>query len=71
MYRLWISCSIFWLDYFKFLPNSVVEVCFHVLKDQVQVLVVLGLKNLVHLHDVGVVQLVQENYLAVGSLGIC
>lgn len=55
----------------EFGPDDPVEVCFHELEDHVEVLVVVGLDDGEELDDVVVVgELVEEDDLAVGSLGI-
>ena len=46
------------------------QICFHVFKNQIQVLIVFGLENLMHFDYIGVIELMEENYLSVGSLSI-
>lgn len=52
------------------LRDDVVQVCLHVLKKQINVLVVLRANGIVELDDIGVVQLAQDLYLAVGALRV-
>ena len=52
------------------LSDDVVQVCLHVLKKQVDVLVVLRPNAIVQFDDIGMVQLPQDLYLSVGALRI-
>ena len=52
------------------LSDDVVQVCLHVLKKQVNVLVVLRANGIVQFDDIGMVQLPQDLYLSVGALRI-
>lgn len=46
------------------------KVCLHKLENQVEILIVLRADHLVQLHDVRMVQLLQESNLAESSLGV-
>lgn len=46
------------------------EICLHELEDEVEILVIFCADDLVQLDDVGVVELLQEDDLAEGALGI-
>lgn len=50
------------------LPDGVVEVCFHVLKNKIKVFVIFSTDNVQQLDDIVVVELMQVAYLAVGAL---
>lgn len=52
------------------LGNDVVEVGFHILEQQVDILVIIGPHRLVQLDDVRVLQLLQDLDLAVGPLRV-
>jgi hypothetical protein len=52
------------------LRDDVVEIRLHVLKKQIDVLVILRANGIVELDDIGVVQLAQDLYLAVGALRV-
>lgn len=50
------------------LPDGVVEVCFHVLKNKIKVFVIFSTDNVQQLDDIVVVELMQVAYLAIGAL---
>ena len=50
------------------LPDGVVEVCFHVLKDEIKVFVIFRTDDVQQFDDIVVVELMQVAYLAVGTL---
>jgi len=50
------------------LPDGVVEVCFHVLKDEIKVFVIFRTDDVQQFNDIVVVELMQVAYLAVGTL---
>ena len=52
------------------LPDKRMQIDVHVLKYQVNILVVLGSDYIVQLDDIFVFKLFQEHYFTVGSLGI-
>ena len=54
-----------------FLSYCIMQICFHILKDQVQVFIVLGTDHSVKFYNVLMVDLMQEDYLAIGTLSIC
>lgn len=52
------------------LADGVVQICLHVLEDQVQVLVVVGTQDIVQLYYILVAQLMQVANLPVRALGV-
>ena len=46
------------------------EVCFHELKDKVEIFIIFGFKDAVKFDDVGVVEFVEDGDFPVGSLGV-
>ena len=53
------------------LGDDVVEVCLNELKYEIDISVIVGFYGVVEFNDVGVVDLSEDLYLAIGSLGIC
>lgn len=52
------------------LADYVVQICLHKLEEQVDVLVIISPDGIVQLDDVGVLELLQNLDLAIGTLGI-
>ena len=52
------------------LADYVMEICFHEFEEQVDIFVVIGADSIMQLDDVGVLELLQNLDLPVGSLGI-
>lgn len=50
--------------------NDVVEVCFHVLEEQINVFVIVGADGVIEFNDVRVFQLLQDLYFSKGTLGV-
>lgn len=53
-----------------FLADSIVEICFHEFEYQVQIFIVLGSNDSVKFDDVFVINLVEKDDFAVGTLSI-
>ena len=52
------------------LPDGVVEIGFHVLKYKVKIFIVFSPDDLMQLNDVGIMNFLEEDDLAVGPLGV-
>ena len=53
-----------------FLSNSIVEICFHELKDQVQIFIILGSNNSVQFYNIFTINLVKKDDFAIGTLSV-
>jgi hypothetical protein len=61
----------FHMDILKYaLRDNVVQICFHIFKDEVNVFVVFSGDGFVQLYYIGVIELPQDFYLAIGALGV-
>ena len=54
----------------EFGPDDLVEIALDVIEDEVQIKLVLGFDDFLELDYIGVFELVEEYYFAVGALGI-
>lgn len=52
------------------LPDEEIQVDIHELKEKVNVLVILCTDNLLQLHDVGMLEFLEEHYLSICPLGV-
>lgn len=47
------------------------QVCFHILENQIQILIILGSDDIVQFDNVGMIEFMQKYDLSIGPLGVC